>query len=176
MLLALEEVGFPFIFSSDLSTFLTAPAGGANPLLCPQSTTPYCCEASNSCGYTSCQATGSPIVSSTTPPTSNSNAANTGNCSGKLNNQIACTGNSFGICLNGAIANNALQACPAGTVCCEALGQCAYAGCAQAGGYQTITNPVLPPNSNTGTCTGKANGNIACLPNQQFGICSNGGL
>ncbi|KAJ3031506.1 UNVERIFIED_CONTAM: hypothetical protein HDU68_003447 [Siphonaria sp. JEL0065] len=95
-------------------------------------------------------------------------AANTGTCTGKRNDQIACvTNNTFKVCSGGAPAAGAAQTCQTGLSCYESTNSCGWSN----GAAVYVPGPIA---HNTGTCTNKPDKFIACVSDTTFKICSGG--
>ncbi|KAJ3193567.1 hypothetical protein HK101_004606 [Irineochytrium annulatum] len=147
----------------------------SNLLSCP--TGLVCCGATNACVYPgtcpavtytytpAINAAPTPVLMPTNIPVALAAVtfapnAYTSLCSGVPNGNIAClSSTTFNTCANGVLSAG-VQNCPVGTVCCAATNRCDFPGNCQ----------VVSTNS----CAGVANGNIACVTQTTFNICSGG--
>ena len=62
--------------------------------------------------------------------------------------------------------------CPGGTVCCENLNRCDYAGCS---GIPSIVAKGPYSSPHAGSCDGTPDDTIVCLSSNTFNVCVNNG-
>ncbi|KAJ3212073.1 hypothetical protein HDU67_004079 [Dinochytrium kinnereticum] len=149
----LSETSFNICYAG---AFANAVAQG-----CPAGT--VCCESANACVFPgTC-----PVTGALPPPSSPAS------CSGISDGKISCLSSStFNVCQNGVFANAVAQSCPSNTVCCTALSACVNPGSCPITGKLSVS--IFNNMAATPSCSGVADGRIACLSSTSFNVCQNG--
>ncbi|KAJ3114281.1 hypothetical protein HDU96_002324 [Phlyctochytrium bullatum] len=160
-----------------------------------------CCESLRSCVFAGqCPARPLAVASSDVVVSSTSDSSvgisgasdglvtvsNTGTCTGKADNSIACLSSSaFNICWKGAFANAVPQTCATGLLCCESLNRCSYANECPATSPPTpppapapaptgVAPPPAPAPAPPATCPATPGSSLKCLTATTFNYCVDG--